>query len=161
MNTTDERNVDPILEMSQLAEKFLPLASWNFKESYRSKQSGNVIYDSNQCRVNLVWGGWDQIGGFSISIYYGRLHAENESQTMNWSGETCHCWHRVEHLLHFLDGRAPVEAAKLSYSHSITAPFYEEEFRQKFYRRQPAWLARMHATIWSHYGKRFFDDIAG
>ena len=76
---------------------------------------------------------------------------------MIWNGEECYCWHGFEHALHFLDGRAPADAAKLNYSHPITDPFYEAEFRQKFHRRQPEWLVQMHATIWQHYGKQLFE----
>ena len=157
MSTTDERDIDPIEEMTRIAQSFLDLASWGFTESYCSAKPGKLIFDSERCRVSLIWGGWDYLGGNSIDIRYGRLHAPNEKATMTWKGEACYCWHRVEHALHFLDGRIPADAAKLNYSHPITAPFYEEEFRQKFHRRQPEWLAQMHATIWRHYGNRLFD----
>lgn len=157
MNTNDEKNVDPIQEMSRLAVNFLNLARWNFKKSFESSVSGDIIYDSALCRVNLVWGGWDATGGNTISIYYGRLHAANEKDTMVWNGEEHHCWHRVEHALHFLDGKTPAEAAKLNYSHAIKEPFYQEEFRQKFRGRQPEWLVRIHATIWDQYNDRLFE----
>ena len=157
MSATDERKVDPIQEMVCVAQSFLDLSSWGFTESYRSAKSGNLIYDSELCRLNLVWGGWDYGGGNIISIYYGRLHAPNEEPTMMWHGEECRCWHDVDYALHFLDKRTPVDAAKFSYSHPITDPFYEEEFRKSFSRRQPEWLAQMHAAIWRYYGKRFFE----
>jgi hypothetical protein len=157
MKKDDERNIDAIQEMTRIAENFLDLTSWRFTESYRSTKPGNLIYDSRLCRVKLIWEGWDYGGGNSISIYYGRLHAPNEESIMTWNGEECHCWHDFNLALHFLDGRSPVDAAKLHYSHSITDPFYDEEFRKKYHRRQPEWLAQMHATIWQHYGKRFFE----
>ena len=157
MSPVDERNVDPIQEMTRLAENFLPLALLDFKESFHSAKPGDLIYDSELCRLNLIWGGWDYIGGNTISIYYGRLHAPDEKATMIWNGEECNCWHRFEHALHFLDGRTPADAAKLNYSHPITDPFYESEFRQKFRRRQPEWLVHIHATVWQHYGKQFFE----
>jgi hypothetical protein len=157
MSKVDERNIDPIEEMSRVAQNFLDLKSWNFKESYRSAKSGNLIYDSEWCRVNLVWGGWDYGGGNNISIYYGRLHALNEETRMIWSGEECHCWHDFDFALHFLDRQTPIAAARLHYSHPITDPFYEEEFRAKYRRRQPEWLAQMHTTIWQHYSRRFFE----
>ncbi len=156
MTTFDERGIDSIGEMARIAQSFLDLVRWGFKESYRSAKSGNLIFDSEWCRVNFVWGGWDPLGGNNISIYYGRLHAPNEESTMIWNGEECHCWHDFEHALHFLDGHTPADAAKLSLSHPIIDPFYEAEFRQKFHRRQPEWLAQMHAVIWKRYGKRFF-----
>lgn len=157
MSKVDERNVDPIREMTRLAENSLHLARWDFKESFHSDKPGKLIFDSEQCRVSLIWGGWDYMGGNNIHIRYGRLHAPNEKATMIWGGEECRCWHDFDYALHFLDDRAPADAAKLNYSHPITDPFYEEEIRQKFHHRQPEWLAHMHVTIWQHYGRRLFD----
>jgi hypothetical protein len=157
MSTIDERDVDPIKEMARIAESALNLPGWGFRESYRSIDPAKLIYDSEWCRIKIVWGGWDYGGGNSISIYYGRLHALSEKTTMIWSGEECYCWHDFDQALHFLDGRTPAESAKLSYSHALTTPFYADEFREKFGRRQPDWLAQMHVTIWQHYGTRFFE----
>src|SRR5215213_8987715 len=112
MSTNDERNVDPIQEMTRVAKRLLDLSSWGFKESYYSAKSGRLIYDSEWCRVKLVWGGWDYGGGNNISIQYGRLHAPNEETTMSWDGEECHCWHDFDLPLHFLDGHSPEYASK-------------------------------------------------
>jgi hypothetical protein len=157
MSTIDERDIDPVKEMNRIAQSFLDLRLWGFKESYRSAKPGNLIYDSEWCRFNIIWGGWDYLGGNSIHLRYGRLHAPNEKATMIWSGEECYCWHDFEHALHFLDGRPPAAAVKLNLSHPIIDSFYESEFRQKFHRRQPEWLAQMHATVWQHYDKQLFE----
>lgn len=157
MNSKDERNVDPLYEMSRVAVNYLNLPSRGFNEAYRSASLGKLIYDSSQCRIAFIWGGWDPTGGNSLHIRYGRLHALNEKETMLWNGEECRCWHRVEYPLHFLDGRAPAEVAKLNYSHFIIRPFYEKDLQQKYDRRQPEWLAEMHLTIWKHYGSQLFD----
>lgn len=157
MTHIDERVVYPIEEMSRIAHNFLNLNTLGFKESYRSVKIGKLIYDSELCRISLVWGGWDYESGHSINIRYGRLHALNEKTTMIWNSEVCRCWHRVEHPLHFLDGRTPVDAGKLNYSHPITRPFFEEEIRKRFTHRQPEWLAKMHVTIWQHYGTRLLE----
>ena len=157
MQNNDERSIDPISEMYRLAESFLDLARWGFRESFRSKKSEELIFDSKWCRLSLVWGGWDSLGGNSISIYYGRLHAPNQSETMIWEEEKCHAWHRFEHALHFLDGCTPADAVKLDFSHYLIDPFYEPDFRKKFYRRQPEWLTKMHATVWEHYRERLFE----
>lgn len=157
MGTIDERSVEPIEEMSRIAQSILGLDLLEFKESYRSAKTGKLIYDSEWCRISLIWGGWDPLDGNSIHIRYGRLHAPNEKTTMFWNGEDSRCWHRVEHPLHFLDRRTPAEVAQLDYSHSLISPFYEAELREKYRRRQPEWLAQMHLTIWQHYGKRLFE----
>src|SRR5574341_1011867 len=157
MSTIDERDVDPIEEMTRVAQRFLDVSTWGFMESYRSAKPSKLIFDSEWCRLKFVWDGWDYLGGNTISIYYGRLHAPNEKARIIWNGEECHCWHDFDHALLFLDGRTPADAARLIYSHPITSPFYEEEFRQKFRRRQPEWLVQMHMTIWQHYGKQLFE----
>lgn len=157
MSPIDERDVDPIQEMTRIAQNLLNLPSWGFKESFRSNKPGKLIFDSEWCRLSLIWGGWDYGGGNSIDIRYGRLHAPDEQAVMIWNGEECRCWHRIEYALHFLDGLPPTQAASLSYSHSIITPFYEETIRQKFGRRQPEWLAQMQVAIWQVYGTRLFE----
>jgi hypothetical protein len=159
MSASDERNVDPLQEMHRLAQNHLDLVKWGFKESYSSSRSGNLIYDSELCRVNLVWGGWDYIGGNSISMYYGRLHAPNEKATFRWNGEECYCWHRFEHALHFLDGHTPVYHSKMLYTHSLIEEYENSQVAQKLKGKnsQPEWLVRMHAMVWEHYAPRLFE----
>jgi hypothetical protein len=153
----DERYVDPLQEMLRLVRDFSSLNTWGFTESFRSDNGQDLIYNSEWCRISIVWGGGDYLGGNSISIYYGRLHAPNESAKMIWNGEECHAWHSFEHALHFLDGRSPTEAAKMNLSIPIIDKYYEKEYREKFHRRQPEWLMQMHMEVWKHYGKRLFE----
>ena len=157
MTMTDEKNINPITEMTRIAQSILDLPTRGFKETYRSDKPGEMIFDSTSCRISLTWGGWDQAGGNSMHIHYGRLHAPNKDITMVWQGEECHCWHELDYVLHFLDGRTPAEAAELDVIHPITDPFYETEITQKFRRRQPECIAEMHITVWKQYGQRLFD----
>jgi hypothetical protein len=157
MKTNDEQNADPIEDMNQIAQIFLDVNTWGFKESYRILKPGKLIFNSEWCRLNLIWNGWDYLGGNTISILYGRLHALNDKATMVWNNEECHCWHDINHALHFLDGRSPRDTTKVIYSHPLTDPFYEDEVQEQFDRRQPEWLAKIHVTIWQHYSKSFFE----
>ena len=54
MSNDDERNVDPIQEMNYLAQSFLKLDAWDFKESHRSVKNGVLIYDSEWCRLSIT-----------------------------------------------------------------------------------------------------------
>jgi hypothetical protein len=144
-------------EMLRLAQNFSPLNTWGFKESYRSVKDKRLIFNSEWCRIKLVWGGWDYGSGNAISIHYGRLHAPSENVTMIWIGEECHAWHDFGLALLFLDGFSPSKATEMNYSTPLTNKFFEEEIRQKFYRRQPEWLMSMHMEVWEHYGKQFFE----
>ncbi len=157
MNTIDEKDVDPIIEMYRISQSILSLDLRGFKETYRSAKPGELIFDSEWCRIRLFWDGWDPSDGNIMRIQYGRLHAPNAKNTMFWNGEECHCWHRVEHPLHFLDGISPADAVKLNYSHFIKTQFHSDEFQQKYVRRQPEWLAEIHAAIWKYYGDRLFE----
>ena len=132
MSNDKEKNVDPIQEMSRLIRESASLNNLDFSESYRSISDNRLIYNSEWCRIKMVWGGWDPSIGNSISIYYGRLHAPSEGMTMNWNGEECHAWHRFEHAIHFLDGRSPTDAAQMNYSTPLTNKYYDDEFSQNF-----------------------------
>jgi hypothetical protein len=159
MSANDERKVDPVQEMNRIAQSYLDLDEWGFKESFRASKPGKLIYDSEWCRLSLIWGGWDPLGGNSISIYYGRLHAPEENAMMIWNGEECYCWHRVELALHFLDGHTAESASKTIYTHPLIEQYKRSELGQslKGKRRQPEWLVQKHVIIWQHYGKRIFE----
>jgi len=158
MTSYDEKNVDPIQEMIRLSQ-FSNMSAWGFKESFRSNIAVDkqLIYDSEWCRINIVWGGWDPLAGNTISIYYGRLHAPNISATMLWNDEECHAWHIFGNALHFLDGRSAVKIAKTSHSHPLKSKYHKEDVKKKFNRRQPEWLITMHMEVWDYYGKCFFE----
>jgi hypothetical protein len=153
----DERSVDPIQEMLKVINEFSNLNAQGFKENYRSIADKRLIYNSKWCRMKFVWNGWDSGSGNSISIYYGRLHAPNESVTMICDGEENHAWHGFENATHFLDGRSPIDSAKMNYLTPLTSKYYDEEYTQKFHRRQPEWLIKMHMEMWAYYGTRFFE----
>jgi hypothetical protein len=148
--------------MIELAEQFLPLNSWAFHQSDRIISTYPVVvYDSEWCRVQLVWGGWDLYAGYTMSIYYGRLHAPSDKAVIMWKGEECYCWHRVNEALRFLDGLSPQEAVDESRMHGKW-PFAMEQFRQSeigksLERNQPEWIIRMHGSIWEQYGQRLFE----
>lgn len=158
----DERVENPCSYMAHLAEAFLPLKKWGFKESYRSDKSGDLIYDSEWCRVNFVWGGWEMYTGNTMSIYYGRLHAPSDKARMIWNGEECRCWHDFSGtgaVLDFLDGLTPQESAAQKGFPKVIEQFRQSEIWQNLAgeRRQPELAVRMDAAIWEHYGLRLFE----
>jgi hypothetical protein len=160
MNIPDEERVEDTCEfMANLAMSILPLGRWGFKEDYRSIKDEILIFNSQWCRIKFVWGGWDVNGGNTISMYYGRLHAPSDKVIMRWDGEECHCWHREELALHFLDKSTPEDAAKSIYTHKIIKDYRHSEIGQSLSgnRRQPEWLLRMHTNIWAEYAPRLFD----
>lgn len=153
----DEVINDPCEYMARLAQSILPLTKWGFIENIRLAKE--IIYDSKHCRISIVWGNWDYLGGSPINVYYGRLHAPNQQITMNWNSEECRCWHRLELALHFLDSSTPKLTEKKKYSHSLKDKYKQSELGQSLTgkRRQPEWLLHMHSTIWDHYAPRLFE----
>jgi hypothetical protein len=157
MNTFEEKNINPINEMVRIADNLLNLKSYGFELSYQDEKSSKLVFQSEWCKISLTWEGWDYGVGNSMQILYGRLHASNDKNMMIWNGDECRCWHRVEYPLHFLDKQTPVDVARLRLSHPTTDPFYEAEITEKFYRRQPEWLAEMHSAVWQQYGQQLFE----
>jgi hypothetical protein len=157
MMTHDERNANPIQEMLQLTQERFKLSAWAFHESFRSAENKILIFDSKWCRIKFTWEGWDPLVGNSISIIYGRLHAPSEESFMDWKGEECYCWHRIEYALHFLDGCTISKAIELNRSHRLLNKYYEKEYRHKYHRHQSDWLMNMQIDVWKHYGERFFE----
>ena len=156
----DEEQVEDVCEfMAEKAHAFLPFNRWEFIESYRSNKDGRIIFDSQWCRIKFVWNGWEINGGNTISIYYGRLHAPSNDIKMIWNGEECHCWHREELALHYLDGHTPEDTAKSIFTHRVLKEYKQSEIGQNLSgsRRQPEWLVRMHAATWVEYAPRLFE----
>jgi hypothetical protein len=149
-------------KMADLAERFLPFDSWGFGQSDRIITSFPcVAYDSEWCRLQLTWGGWDPYAGYTMSIYYGRLHAPIDKAVILWNGQECYCWHQVNEALNFLDGLSPQEAVNQLHVHgqwpSVMEQFRQSEIGKGLERNQPEWIIRMHASVWEHYGRRLFE----
>ena len=149
-------------EMINLAEQFLPLSRWGFQKSeIHTKPNARVIYESESCRVQLLWSGWDMYGGNTISIYYGRDRTTINDSVVDLSGDVYYPWHDIRTVLNFLDGISSKEAVEQLYVHG-QSPYIAEQFKQSNLGKnissyQPEWLIRMHAAIWNHYGQRLFD----
>jgi len=159
----DERIEDPCDYMAQLAQTYLPLQKLGFKESARFiTSSPNVIYDSEWCRVDLLWDRWEMYSGNSISVFYGRLHAPDGSPKMKLEGEECYCWHTkmgTSRVLDFLDGLTPQMSVR-----SEEFPRKIKQLRQsKLWRdlsgkrRDPELVIRMEVEVWMYYGSRLFE----
>lgn len=146
-------------EFIQMIERNLDFSRWGFTKVFSGvgQFSPIVIYASKSCRVMFVWQVPDiRDERATIDIPYGRSHATNDEGIITWKGQKCYCWHDVTKVLYFLDGLSPSEVA----SDHFMSPKVMEQFRKSSVNKgwtQPEWMAKMHATIWEHYGKRFFD----
>jgi hypothetical protein len=146
-------------EFSRIFQKHFDFKRWRFQESYISpKRNPVIIYDSELCRVKFwifVDGNHQYDQRDHMQVYYGRLHASNNEEFINWNDDKCLCWHRIDYALNFLDGLSPEEASKAEFG-----PRVIEKFRNsgKFSgTSHPVWMAEMHSAIWNHYGQRLFE----
>jgi hypothetical protein len=146
----------------QTLESCMNFEKWGFEQSFyglAEEFAPSVIYDSNKCRVRFAWLPADiRDGPDSATLYivYGRLHASNQQRFMMWNGRKCHCWHKSNMMIKFLDGLSPQEA--------VTKRFKSEPIREQFSELNKGhkwsnveWAARQDSFLWKHYGNRLFD----
>lgn len=155
-------NAHVIEQIDQLVQICLNLKQWSFQEETRfiNKKFPAIIYKSQWCYMKVVSEGQDELGAYTVSMSYGRLHADLNSPYLMWNGENCHCWHNIPYILHFLDGHTPNTIARKNYQRpQVMEQFRQSEMGQKLKGRQhqPEWLLRMHASIWDRYGLRLFE----
>lgn len=138
-------------------EKHLPLAKWGFRKTFQPEKTGLVIYTSEFCRVKFELSVFNYFPLYETIIYYGRLHAPDNENRINWNGNICLCWHSNIHLtIPFIEGvsaqqladdrqgeiwQSVVENLKVDYPH---ADYLE-------------YPLRLHAKIWEHYREKFFS----
>jgi len=144
---------------NQMLERFLDFNRWGFQKTFSGLSTHfppSIIYDSELCRVRFLWPVKDiRDREVSISILYGRSHAPNDEKTLLWNGEQCFCWHTLNLVLEFLDGLSPERVVRKNYELPAVMKQFNDSKNPSWSQRE--WLVRMHATIWEHYGERFFQ----
>ena len=141
-------------------ERDLSLEKWGFGKCIRLPKNNRgfaAIYDSEYCRVMFLLHGSDYGPVFASSIYYGRLHADDNEYFINWNGENCLCWHsNITGLtLPFIEGVSPLQLATdqgetvQSLGESLNVDFPSSDYIE--------YPLKLHAKIWERYGKELFD----
>ncbi|MBU0661622.1 hypothetical protein KKG22_05630 [Patescibacteria group bacterium] len=143
----------------QAIEKILKPQNKGFELVYSGLVPGHpptILYQSYQCKMRIRCSRDRPYDDIELSVTYGRLHALDNDDLIEWNGEKCYCWHRLtaSPLLLFLDGLSPAEAVKLTFSRIEDDLF--KLSRDKEW-TVPEHFARKHAMIWKHYDQRFFD----
>lgn len=145
-----------IATLTDLITQSLPLQDWGFTES--AKTDLFVIYDSQWCRVKFLIEK-DRARDY-LHVYYGRLHASDNSWTTNWKGEACYCWHNhldIQLALQFLDGVSPQDSYR---RYSVSVPFFQAYYDSEFAKsisNVEEQLLKLHSFMWEHYGLRLFE----
>jgi hypothetical protein len=138
-----------------LVEKSLPLSNWGFVESAKTELT--VIYNSQWCRVKFVIDR-DRTSD-SLHVFYGRLNAIDNVETMEWNGEKCRCWHGypdIKVVIEFLNGTSPQDAYQRRLKPLPFIQDYHNSELAKSISDHDEQALTLHAVIWKHYGLRFF-----
>jgi len=142
--------------VTNLIAHSLPLQDWGFTES--AKTDSTIIYNSQWCRIKFVIE--KDITEDHLHIYYGRLHASDNEQIMEWNGRKCYCWYHhadIKIALEFLDGVSPQNAYKWRRQPlPLFESYFNSEFAKSIDNAEERYL-KLHAMIWEHYGTRFFE----
>jgi hypothetical protein len=142
--------------VANLVTQSLPLLDRSFAES--AKTDSYLIYNSPWCRIKFFIEK-DRTQDY-LHVYYGRLHAADNSWIMKWKRDNCSCWRHhadLQLILEFLDGTSPQEAYQ---RHLKPVPFIQDYYDSEFYKSMTSSEERtlkLHAAIWEHYGLPFFE----
>lgn len=137
-------------------EKNLPLEKWGFSKTFQPQEGNMVIYDSEFCRVKFELSQKDYYPMYDTQIYYGRLHAPDKENRIQWNGENCLCWHSniLGLAIPFIE-RIPLQQLVENYTEiwqSLVKPL-NVDYPSSDYIEYPL---RLHSKIWEHYGEKLF-----
>ncbi len=148
-------------EVIQSAENYQPLKDWSFTMS--AKYEGNpeswLIYTSQWCKIKIHHRKdfHQQVSEDSVNIYYGRIHALDDSLDMEYEGQKYLCWLDsvdCDLVFKYLDGQSPEEA--LPYS---MRPQWLKDYLANAPKSEKRGESRLiyEKGYWDHYGLRFFE----
>jgi hypothetical protein len=146
-------------KLIEMFEKHLDFKRWGFKLTHSGvfpQCLPFIFYQSNQCKIRFSMAYEEHNYPPAIFISYGRLHAPVDQSEILWNGKECSCWHDLNHVLLFLDGLSPSDAAVskvprkfYEFSEANPKPPYGGPWQEHRVKRE--------AYIWDSYGQRLFD----
>ena len=150
-------------EVLQTVENYQPMKDWGFTLS--AKQEGDpvswLVYTSQWCKIKIHHRKdfHQYMREDSLTIYYGRIHALDDSPTMEHEGLMYSCWFQPDKFVYsFLDGKSPEEAFKSRFD---TPQFLKDLFARAKENKVPRLPGESHfgfeKAIWDQYGLRFFE----
>ncbi len=150
-----------IYTFNSQVKRHMPLNEFGFTQS--ALNDSYIIYDSQWCRVKFYKE--SEMHDDHIHVYYGRLHAVNDSWTMIWQGKDHYCWYghaETQDILKFLDGLTPQEAYNSSWGHQHEnwrpyGLFQKSTAADQAGNDNVEGVLNTHANIWQTYQERFFE----
>ena len=160
--TFQERKMEiDFVELVQTAENYQPLKDWGFTLS--AKQEGDpvswLVYTSQWCKIKIHHRKdfHQQVPEDSVNIYYGRIHALDDSLEMEHEGQKYLCWlNSVDQKLVFkyLDGQSPEEAMEYAMRPQWLKDYLADKHNTKI---AGEWELIYQKGYWDHYGLRLFE----
>ena len=154
-------------ELIQTAENYQPLKDWGFTLS--AKHEGDpiswLIYTSPYCKMKIHHRRdfHQRMSEDTVTIYYGRAHALDNSPTMEHDGQMYSCWLRsgdLKLVYSFLDGESPEEAFKSRFDiPQWRSDFFDraENSENEVLRKPGGANLEFEKALWDQYGLRFFE----
>jgi|SRR5688572_3233452 len=155
--------------LADYVERIIDLAKWGFGQRSQlfrkdspstAHPSGNgqyatVIYTSEYCRVMFLMEPTGIGRSFGVSVFYGRLHAPDDSFTIQWNGDSCYCWHSLERFrtLLFLDGVSSEEAERNGAKYDLFLDKFPDPPKDIDFIEFPI---KRQVDIWKRYSERLF-----
>ena len=151
-----------IEDLDTVIQEHLDLNRFGFKEIYRYTpypKGPYIIYENNLCKVYIHYVMERYSWHDNIRIYYGRKHAVNDSEIIDWKGKKYWCWHNANpgNVIDFLDGLTPEEAKNRRGLGSILDAFKNSPEGSSLEYNLPELSLREHKLIIDNYAPRIFE----
>ena len=155
------------VDLVQTTENYQPLKDWGFTLSTKQERDPEswLVYKSQWCKIKIHHRRdfHQQMREDSLTIYYGRVHALDDSLTMEHDGQMYTCWLSASdlHLVYkYLDGYSPENAFKTRFDDPqwrIDASARAQQAQQEVLQIPGLRYLNRQKAVWDHYGVRFFE----
>jgi hypothetical protein len=157
----DETKTYRMQEATKLIARCLPLDKWGFRQSakyFDNNTHPTLIYDSESCRLKILYEALGRYEDHTMLIHYGRLDVPDHASIIVYmsSPSDYHLlWHNVFYAIDFLDGLSPQEA-KIQKPVRLVREFEQSDMSKEI-KYDPEKILVFHRWIWESYGKRLFN----
>jgi hypothetical protein len=148
-------------EATKLITRILPLQEWGFiptAKYFDNNTHPTMIYDSESCRVKILYEALGRYEDHTMMVHYGRLDVPDKASIIVYGrlqSDYHLLWHNVFYAMDFLEGLTPQEAK--TRKHTRLVPEFEQSDDARAIRYQPERDLVFHRKIWQTYGSRLFS----
>ena len=157
----DDAKTYRMQEATKLIARVLPLTNWGFRQSaqyFDNHTHPTMIYDSESCRVKILYEAVGRYEDHSMMIHYGKLGISDHAGIIVFTSLPSQypmLWHNVFYVVNFLDGLSPQEA-KIQ-KHARLVHEFEKSNVSKEIKYEPEKDLVFHRWVWETYGQKLFS----